>query len=168
MSQATPSPTPQSWGTSVGFACFIYFTRLPFISAKMIEKHIGNQNIVPSFSLALPGPRQQQADDRAEADKQQMIKKMMTTLKKEKGLVDVAGRSLRRGVAPATCCFSLPQKDPKGPCVQNGESPKAGRIKPWGCAAFFQCVLQTTHRHLPQSARNFLKLHVSVIPITRR
>ena len=33
--------------------------------------------------------RQQQADDRAEADKQQMIKKMMTTLKKEKGLVDV-------------------------------------------------------------------------------
>jgi len=33
--------------------------------------------------------QQQQADDRAEADKQQMIKKMMTTLKKEKGLVDV-------------------------------------------------------------------------------
>eukprot|EP00439_Symbiodinium_sp_Y106_P039335 s4157_g4.t2 len=32
---------------------------------------------------------QQQADDRAEEDKQQMIKKMMTTLKKESGMVDV-------------------------------------------------------------------------------
>eukprot|EP00930_Biecheleria_cincta_P032798 TRINITY_DN22736_c0_g1_i1.p1 TRINITY_DN22736_c0_g1~~TRINITY_DN22736_c0_g1_i1.p1 ORF type:complete len:1599 (+),score=379.90 TRINITY_DN22736_c0_g1_i1:30-4826(+) len=32
---------------------------------------------------------EQREDDRAEEDKQQMIKKMMTTLKKEKGLVDV-------------------------------------------------------------------------------
>ena len=84
----------------------------------MIEKHIRTQKIVPSFSLPLLGPRQQQADDRAEADKQQMIKKMMTTLKKEKGLVDVAGRFLRSRVALATCC------------MQNEESPKTGRIKP--------------------------------------
>ena len=47
-------------------------------------------NAIEGTHLLLLSLRQQQADDRAEADKQQMIKKMMTTLKKEKGLVDVS------------------------------------------------------------------------------
>ncbi|CAJ1372070.1 unnamed protein product [Effrenium voratum] len=53
---------------------------------------------------------QQQMDDRAEEDKQQMIKKMMTTLKKEKGLVDV-GEMM--GLKKAADALDLEAEKPK-------------------------------------------------------
>merc|ERR1711897_89091 len=68
---------------------------------------------------------EQRADDRADEEKQQMIQKMMTTLKKEKGLVDV-GEMMSLKKAAET--MGAEKKTNEG--AKSGKGKKAAAKKP--------------------------------------